>query len=125
MNIEKETLLRLSECEHLMRTNVEIENYEIDESEPTEDAENPGFTKGWHYFLDIVSNSVISFPGSEPLKELDSFVIEVRISDDIVAKFENPELIEEFLSKCEKKSRYFSNVANLVVESKVSKKLGL
>ena len=30
MNIEKETLLRLSECEHLMRTNVEIENYEID-----------------------------------------------------------------------------------------------
>ena len=36
MNIEKETLLRLSECEHLMRTNVEIENYEIDESEPEE-----------------------------------------------------------------------------------------
>lgn len=123
--IEKETLLRLSECEHLMRTNVEIENYEMNEDDPSEDEENPGFTKGWHYFLDIVSNSVISFPGTQALKEMDNFVIEIRLSDDIVAKFTDSDMIEEFLSKCEKKSRYFSNVANLVVESKVSKKLGL
>lgn len=125
MSMENEVFTRLSNCEHLMKTNLAVETYEIDEDDATEDIDNPGFTKGWHYFFDIVSNSVISFPGKEIIEKENGFLIQIRLTDEIVAKFETPELIEEFLKKCEMKSRYFSNVSQLSNENKVHKKLGL
>lgn len=126
MSIEKEVLYRFSQCKHLMQTNVEIEDYELDEKDEDEDFDNPGFVKGWHYYLDILSNSVISFPSQE-LREIenDEFRIEIRISDNIIIKMTKENLIEEFLEQCEKKSRFFENIANMNPENKISKKLGL
>lgn len=125
MNIEDEVFARLSNCEHLMQTYIENINYEIDENDDTEDNKNPGFGKGWLHFVDVVSNSIISIPSKEALDDDQEFVIEIIISDEVIAKFNTPEMIEGFLTKCEKKSKYFENVVNLIPENKTGKKLGL
>lgn len=127
MSMADEVFMRLSHCEHLMRTNVEIENYseEYDMTEEDTDMENPGFTKGWDYFLDMVSNSIIAVPRKEIIENENDFDIEIRISDEIIARIKGVDLIEEFLRKSEMKSHYFANVANLIPQNKSNRKLGL
>lgn len=125
MNIEDEVFARLSNCEHLMLTTIQNIEYEMDENDQSEDKNNPGFSKGWIHFLDIVSNSVISMPGKEALDDEQEFVIEIIINDNVIAKFDTPSMVEDFLNKCEKKSKYFSNILSLVPENKTGKKLGL
>lgn len=125
MNIENEVFARLSNCEHLMQTNIQNITYEMDENDESEDKNNPGFSKGWIHFLDIISNSVISMPGTEALDDEQEFVIEIIVNDDVIAKFDTLEMIEQFLIKSEQKSKYFSNMVNLMLDNKTGKKLGL
>ena len=92
---EKEVFLRLSQCSHLIQTNVEDETFEDDEDD--ENDENKGFLNGWYFFLDILSNGIISFPKDEVVDEDNEFHIEVRLSDNIISKFMNDK--RKFYSK--------------------------
>ena len=124
-NIAEEVFTTLSQCEHLMKTNVEVEHFEKKDGDEEHDHENPGFINGWHHFLDIMSNSVISFNKKEYLNDENIFKIEIRISDTIIIKIEDLKLIEEFLKKCEKKSQIFANLGILSSATKINKKLEL
>ena len=125
MTIAENVLLRLSQCDHLIKTNIELEGYKIDLADDSEDTENPGFTKAWYHFLDMLSNSIISFPSTQAIENNNSFQIEVRITDEIIAIFKDSKLIEEFLVKSEKKSQFFSNMGISSSTTNIGKKLGL
>lgn len=125
MTIADNVLLRISQCDHLIKTNIELEGYEIDLADESDDTENPGFTKGWHHFLDMISNSIISFPATQAVENNNGFEIEVRITDEIIATFKDSKLIEEFLVKSERKSQFFSTMGVLASTTNISKKLGL
>lgn len=108
----EQILSKLYGLSHFMECNLQDCTFDEDDTDEDSDPENPGFVKGWIHFLDVTTNSVISF-SEEEMK------IEISIGDQTNAVLKTEERIAHFLELQNAKSQQFKNTMGLSLKHRL------